>query len=332
MPSKFISTKKRENWDCEADRELKRRGKAAEKITAAETRKRERDEAAKWRREIGKEKTCREKIAAAEMRKREYKEFLKMSKEITEEKNRRKCVDEKKERDAENLYQKQGDVEEAPGWHGSKKFGKIRRSFRRKFERRKPSSFKVVRTYSNANAKLTTYFDTYKTYVYGRVDPVAVFKKALDMTVEERQLVPGGGVRVVVSHPSWAEPFSTKLITITHDEQFFYILLKTVLEYVDYKAVPLDEVTVEVQSTKIPLGTGRSIKITSDNSDHKRCIITIKNFDTMCLARAIVTAHVNINKTKWTKSQVKNGFNASRELQGTEAWKLHKETGIPVTG
>ena len=227
---------------------------------------------------------------------------MKWSKEITEEKNRRKRVDEKKERDAENHYQKQRDVEEAPGWRGSKKFGKIRRSFRRKFERRKPSSFKVVKTFSNANAKFTMYFDTYKTYLYGCVEPVEVFKKALEMTVEEHRLVSGDKIRVIVSHPSWSKPFSTKLITITDDEQFFYNLLRTVLEYLDYKAVPLNEVTIEVQSTKIPRGTGRSIKITSDNSGRKRCIITIKNSDTMCLARAIVTAHTNINKTKWTKS------------------------------
>ena len=95
--------------------------------------------------------------------------------------------------------------------------------------------------------------------------------------------------------------------------------------------MPWDEVTIEVQSTKIRRGTGRSIKITSDNSGRKRCIITIKNSDTMCLARAIVTAHANINKMKWTASQLKNGFNDSKKLQGTEASKLQEEAGVPVT-
>ena len=241
---------------------------------------------------------------------------MKCSKEIQSEETRR---------------EKQRDLNEEKAWRGSKKSAQIRRRFRRKFERRKPPAFIVVKTYLNANAKFTTYFDTYKTYVYSRVDLVAVFKKALDLTVKKRKLVPGDKIRVIVSHPSWAKPFSTKLITITNDEQFFYILLKSVLEYVEYKAVPLDEVTIEIQSTKIPRGTGRSIKITSDNSGRKRCIITIKNSDTMCLARAIVTAHANINKMKWTASQLKNGFNDSRKLQGTEASKLHEEAGVPVT-
>ena len=166
--------------------------------------------------------------------------------------------------------------------------------------------------------------------MYGRTDPVVVFKKAMDMTVKTRGLRPGDKKRVIVSHPSWPNPFSTKLITIMDDERFFYTLLKTVLEYVEYKAVPLHEVKVEIQSTKIPRGKGR-IRITKDNTGRKKCIITIKKPDTMCLARAIVTAHANLNKDKWTISAVKNGFNKSRALQGTEALKLQEEASVPVS-
>ena len=142
-----------------------------------------------------------------------------------------------------------------------------------------------------------------------------MFKKALDLTVEECGLRPGDKIRIIVSHPSWAHPFSTKLITITDDEQLFYSLLKAVLEYVEYKCVPLNEVVVEVQSTKIPRGSGR-LTIKKDNSGPKRCIITVKNSDTMCLARAIITAHANINKTKRTKSQIKNGSTLLENFKG----------------
>ena len=197
-------------------------------------------------------------------------------------------------------------------------------------EKRCPPAFKVVRTYSNANARFTTYFDTYKVYVYGHADPVAVFKKALDMTVEARLLDPGDKIRIIVSHPSWAHPFSTKLITITDDGQFFYTLLKLVLGYVEYKEVPLNEVTIEVQSTRIPRGKG-PLTITKDNTGRERCIITVKNTDTICLARAIVTAHANLNKGKWTESQIKNGFNDSRALQRAEALKLHEYASVPIS-
>ena len=206
MPPKFIRKKKRENRGREADQELRRHDKAAEKVTAAETKKRERTEFLKWQKEIGEEKQRHAKVMASEARKRERSEFLKWSKEIQEEEARREIL---------------CDLNEEKGWHGSKKLGQIRRCFRRKFERRKPPAFNVVKTFSNANAKFTTYFDTYKIYVYGRVDPVAVFKKALNLTIEERYLKPGDKIGIIVSHSSWAHPFSTKLITITGDEQFF---------------------------------------------------------------------------------------------------------------
>ena len=195
---------------------------------------------------------------------------------------------------------------------------------------RKLIPFKVVRTFTNANARFTTYFDTYKVYIYGPTDPVAVFQKAINLTIEDRGLVQGDKIRIIVSHPSWAHPFSTKLITITNDEQFFYTLLKSVLEYVEYKDVPLNRVTIEVQSTKIPRGQGR-LTITKDNTSRKNCIITVKNTDTTCLARAIVTAHANLNKDQWTKSQIKNGFNDSRLLQKTQALKLHEDAGVPIS-
>ena len=134
-----------------------------------------------------------------------------------------------------------------------------------------------------------------------------------------------------MSHSLWTKPFSTKLITITDDEQFFYILLKAVLEYVEYKAVLLNKVVLEVQSTKIPGGKGL-LTITKDNTVQKRCIITIKNTDRLCLACAIVTAHANLNKDMWTKSQIKNGFNKSRDLQKTTALKLHGNAGVDISG
>ena len=227
------------------------------------------------------------------------------------------------------------DLDEAKGWKGSKKFGQIRRRFRRKFEkldRRQPPSFDIVKTYSNANAKFTTYFDTYKVNVYGRVDPVVVFKKAIDMTIEARGLRPGDKIRLIVSPRSWTKPFSTKLVTITADEHFFYNFefIKAVIEFVEYKSVPLNDVTIEVQSTKIPRGAGR-LKITKHNIGCKKSVICIKNADTTCLARAIVTAVANNNKAIWTKSQIKNGFNDSRKLQETEALKLHDAAGVSIT-
>ena len=51
----------------------------------------------------------------------------------------------------------------------------------------------------------------------------------------------------------------------------------------------------------------------------------------MYLARAIVTAVANNNKGKYTKSQIKNGFNKSRDLQKTTALKLHENAGVDIS-
>ena len=149
------------------------------------------------------------------------------------------------------------------------------------------------------------------------------------MTINERGLVTGDKIRLIVSHPTWAKPFSTKLLTITNDKNFIYDLLKSLLEFVEYKNVPLDELLLEVQSTKIPRGTGR-LRVTKNNIANKKSIICIKNTDTICLARAIVTAVANINKSDWTKSQLSNGFNKSRKLQKEEPLKLHEEAGVGI--
>ena len=60
-------------------------------------------------------------------------------------------------------------------------------------------------------------------------------------------------------------------------------------------------------------------------------MITVRNTDTVCLSRAIVTAHANLGKEKWTETQLKDGFNKSRALQGTEAKKLHEDASVPIT-
>ena len=307
----------RENWDRDADRELRRR----ERFIITENKKKEKQlqrarekEIRTWTRESDREANRRGK-------------FL----QKLEEKNLEKL---QKAREKEiNTWEKESDCElkRRDKFMGRQQAKKTRARERAEFkkwnkeiraeEKRPPPAFKVVRTYSNANARFTTYFDTYKVYVYGHADPVAVFKRQLD---------PGDKIRIIVSHPSWAHPFSTKLIAITNDGQFFYTLLKLVLGYVEYKEVPLNEVTIEVQSTRIPCGKGR-LTITKDNTYRKRCIITVKNTDTVCLARAIVTAHANLNKDKWTKSQISNGFNKSRVLQETEALKLHEDAGVLIS-
>ena len=91
----------------------------------------------------------------------------------------------------------------------------------------------------------------------------------MTMTINERGLVTGDKIRLIVSHVTWTKPFSTKLLTITNDKNFIYDLLTSLLEFVEYKSVSLDELLIEVQSTKVPRGSGR-LKVTKNNIANKK--------------------------------------------------------------
>lgn len=225
---------------------------------------------------------------AKEDRKRIKQETRKWEREIKQEEKRKAKV-------LDNLR-----------WKGSNKLRKTRAKLQNELkkihkQRSRLDPFEVIKIKSNSNQKFTTYFDTYSVKINQfPVDPVEVFQKAINMTITERGLVRGDQIRLMVSHIVWSKPCSTKLLTITDDENFIYNLLKTILEFVEYKNVPLNELHIEVQSTKIPRGS-RRLRVNKNNIELKKSIICIKNTDTICLARAIVTAVANINKTKWTK-------------------------------
>ena len=223
---KKSSVNNMENWNREADREAERRDRFIDK----ENKKKEQQlkkamekETQLWTRQADKELDRRdrfvEKLEAKNLerlnRAREKETSVWEKSSAKEGERRTKFMD--------RLHAKATRARE------QKEFKKWQKEIRANERRiRKLVPFKVVRTFANANARFTTYFDTYKVYVYGPTDPVSVFQKAIDLTVEDRGLVDGDKIRIIVSHPSWAYPFSTKLITITNDDLFFYTLLHEV--------------------------------------------------------------------------------------------------------
>ena len=70
--------------------------------------------------------------------------------------------------------------------------------------------------------------------------------------------------------------------------------------------------------------------LTKDTVSRKNCIITVKNDDTICLARAIVTTYANLKPEGWSKTQLQNGFNKSKKLQKKQALKLHEEAQVEI--
>ena len=333
--------KKKEKALQHNQKEELRRQREFEKIRISKQRELERlEKEIGERREHLKEERSRrrqmrkkEELKYLQMREKEElmckKEELKLQKIREKEERMRKKAEEARLKKETQKWEREIRNEEKRRERERKKEERKRERERKKAEKRKPL-FEVIKTGSNSNAKFTTYFDSYNIKINKYpIDPVNVFQKALDMTTNERGLVMGDKIRLIVSHPAWAKPFSTKLIKITNNENFIYELIKAVLEFVEYKSVPLNELLVEVQSTKIPRGTGR-LRIDKNNITNKKSIICIKNTDTICLARSIVTANANISKSKWTKSQLSDGFNKSRKLQEKEALKLHEEAGVGI--
>ena len=61
-------------------------------------------------------------------------------------------------------------------------------------------SFELIKTGSNANARFTTYFDSYRIKINKYpIDPPNVFKAAVEKTINDRSLVVNDRVRLIVS-------------------------------------------------------------------------------------------------------------------------------------
>ena len=97
----------------------------------------------------------------------------------------------------------------------------------------------------------------------------------------------------------------------------------------EYRNIPLENCRIVVQSVKIPVGKER-LYLTKDTVSRKNCVITVKNDDTICLARSIVTAYANLKPEKWTKTQLRDGFNRSGKLQSDQAMKLHQVSKVEI--
>ena len=172
--------RKKEDWTIEADRLAVRRDRFIEK----ENKKKERQ----LQKALEKEKKLEAKNLVRLNRARERETNKWMAESAKEGERQTRFMD--------RLHAKTTRARER------KEFKKWQKEIRANERRiRKLVPFKVVRTFTNANARFTTYFDTYTVYVYGPTDPVAVFQKAIDLTIEDRGLVDGDKIRVIVSHP-----------------------------------------------------------------------------------------------------------------------------------
>ena len=190
--------------------------------------------------------------------------------------------------------------------------------------------FKIISIQSRENKKFKSSTNEFKVKILKKLDDnkdiYHIFQEIVKTVKKRRNLSNNNMLRIVIQNEELPKVISTKFNKVGN---FKLGDLDTIINILEYRAIPIENCKIVVQSVKIPAGKGR-LYLTKDTISRKNCIITIKNNDNICLSRSIVTALANLQPEKWTKAQLKNGFNASRKLQKDEAMKLHKEANVEI--
>ena len=191
-------------------------------------------------------------------------------------------------------------------------------------------NFKIIGVQSRENKKFKSYTNEFKVKILKKLDDVKkiyhIFQELVKTVKRRRKLGDNDMLRFVIQNEELPNAISTKFNKV---ENFKLGDLENVIDILEYRAIPIEKCKIVVQSVKIPTAKGRSY-LTKDTVSRKDCIITVKNDDTICLARAIVTAHANLRPERWSNTQLKNGFNSSRKLQRLQAMKLHEDAHVEI--
>ena len=190
--------------------------------------------------------------------------------------------------------------------------------------------FKIISVRSRENKKFKSYTNEFRVKILKELDNdneiYHIFQELVKTVKKRRKLSDNDMLRLVIQNEELPNAFSTKFNKV---ENFKLVDLENVINILEYRAIPIEKCKIVVQSVKIPTGKGR-LYLTKDTISRKGCIITVKNDDTTCLARSIVTAVANLHPEKWTKTQLHDGFNKSRKLQKEQAMKLHEEAHVEI--
>ena len=190
--------------------------------------------------------------------------------------------------------------------------------------------FKIISIQSGENKKFKSYTNEFKVKILKKLDDVKeiyhIFQELVKTVKRRRKLSNNDMLRLVIQNEELPNAISMKFNKV---QAFKLGDLETIINILEYRAIPIEKCKIVVQSIKIPTGKGR-FYLTKDTISRKRAIVTIKNDDTTCLARSIVMAMANLHPEKWTKTQLQDGFNKSRKLQKKKALKLHEEAQVEI--
>ena len=191
-------------------------------------------------------------------------------------------------------------------------------------------NFKIINTHKVQNKKFNSSTNEFKIKILKPLDDVKEvyfrFQEFIKTVKRKRKLKNNDRVRFIIQNEELPNATSTKFQKV---KDFRLAELEQIIKLLEYKNIPLESCRIIIHSVKIPNGSDR-LYLAKDTATRKNCIITIKNKDTICLARSIVTAFAILKPECWTKTQVQDGFNKSRKLQKHQAFKLHEEANVEI--
>ena len=153
-----------------------------------------------------------------------------------------------------------------------------------------------------------------------------ILQELIKTVKRRRKLSNNDMLRLVIQNEKLPNAISAKFSKV---QDFKLGDLEQVIRIIEYRGIPLEKCKIVVQSVKIPTGKG-TLYLTKDTISRKSCITTVKNDDTTCLVRSIVTAMANLHPERWSKTQLHDGFNKSRKLQKKQGLKLHEEAQVEI--
>ena len=202
--------------------------------------------------------------------------------------------------------------------------------FQTQTENQSLEKFKIISVQSRQNKKFKSFTNEFIVKILNKLDDVKeiyhIFQELVKTMKRRRKLSDNDMLKLVIQNEEFPNAISTKFNKV---EDFKLGDLENVINILEYRAIPIKKCKIVIQSVKIPTGKGR-LYLTKDTISRRNCIITVKNDDTICLARAIVTADANLKPERWSKMQLKTGFKNSRKLQRDQAMKLHEEANVEI--
>ena len=178
--------------------------------------------------------------------------------------------------------------------------------------------FKIIRVQSRQNKKFKSFTNEFKVKIFNKLDDVKeiyhIFQELVKTVKRRRKLSDNDMLRLVIQNEELPNAISTKFNKV---KNFKLGDLENVINILEYRAIPIEKCKIVFQSITIPAGKGR-LYLTKDTVSRKNCIITIKNDDTICLARAIVTAHANLKPERWSNTQQKMVLTVLENDKGTK--------------